>query len=64
MIMHPNQQTTGRKCDNIEPTTQRLSAAIPFSIAPTHALFAPSHVHNLSEKESIIAHQSKGIFQQ
>ena len=64
MIMHPNQQTTGRKCDNIEPTTQRLSSAIPFSIAPIHALFAISRVHNPSEKESIIAHQSKGIFQQ
>lgn len=64
MIMHPNQQTTGRKCDNIEPTTQRLSTAIPFAIAPIHALFATSLLHNPSEKESIIAHQSKGIFQQ
>ena len=64
MIMHPNQQTTGRKWHNIEPTTQRLSAAIPFSIAPIHAPFATSRLHNSSEKEKLIAHPNKGIIQQ
>lgn len=64
MIMHPNQYIKGRKCDNIEPIAQRLSPAIPFAIAPTHAPFATSHLHNPSEKEKLIAHQRKGIIQQ
>jgi len=64
MIMHPNQYIKGRKCNNIEPTTQRLSAAIPFAIAPIHALFSTSRLHYSSEKESHISHQSEGIIQQ
>jgi len=64
MIMHPNQYIKGRKCHSIEPTTQQLSGAIPFSIAPIHVPFATPHLHNSSEKEKLIAHQSKGIIQQ